>query len=66
MLSMYGKIYAPKTGDFLLDRTYLFEVGGKGKGFSQIADRPGSYVLADNLEYGVGNKIPLWMLGFLY
>ncbi|MDE6027358.1 MAG: AAA family ATPase [Muribaculaceae bacterium] len=66
MLSMYGKIYAPKTGDFLLDRTYLFEVGGKGKGFAQIADRPGSYVLADNLEYGVGNKIPLWMLGFLY
>lgn len=66
MLSMFGELYAPKTGDILLDRTYLFEVEGKGKGFAQIADRPDSYVLADNLEYGVGNKIPLWILGFIY
>ena len=66
MLSMHGKLYAPKYGDFLLDHSLLFEVGGKGKGFAQIADRPDSFVLADNLEYGNGNKIPLWLLGFLY
>lgn len=66
MLSMHGKLYAPKYGDFLLDHSLLFEVGGKGKGFAQIADRPDNFVLADNLEYGNGNKIPLWLLGFLY
>ena len=66
MLSYVGKLYAAKDGDFLLDQTYLFEVGGKGKGFSQIADKPNSYVIADNIETGFGNKIPMWLLGFLY
>ena len=66
MLSFEGELLAPKEGDFLLDRKYLFEVGGKGKGFSQISDIPNSYVIADNLEVGLGNKIPLWLLGFLY
>ncbi len=53
-------------GTHLYDRKYLFEVGGKGKGFSQIADKPDSYVLVDNIETGIGNKIPIWLLGFLY
>lgn len=66
MLSSQGKLFAAKEGDFLLDRNYLFEVGGKNKGFSQIADKPNSYVVADDIEIGVGNKIPLWILGFLY
>ena len=66
MLSTTGQLFAAKDGDFLLDRTYLFEVGGKGKGFSQIADKPNSYVVADNIETGLGNKIPMWLLGFLY
>lgn len=66
MLSYTGKLFAAKEGDFLLDRTYLFEVGGKGKGFSQIADKPNSYVISDNIETGIGNKIPMWLLGFLY
>lgn len=66
MLSFEGEVHAPKNGDFLLNRKYLFEVGGKGKGFSQISDIPDSYVIADNLEVGIGNKIPLWLLGFLY
>lgn len=66
MLSCIGKVYSAKKGDFMLDRKYLFEVGGKGKGFSQIANRPDSYVIADDLEIGVGNKIPLWLFGFLY
>lgn len=66
MLSFAGRLFAAKEGDFLLDRTYLFEVGGKGQGFSQIADKPDSYVIADNIETGAGNKIPMWLLGFLY
>lgn len=66
MLSAWGKVHAAKEGDFFLDRTYLFEVGGKGKGFSQIADKPYSYVIADDIETGFGNKIPMWLIGFLY
>ncbi|MDE6343076.1 MAG: AAA family ATPase [Muribaculaceae bacterium] len=66
MLSSEGLLHAPKAGDFLLNRKYLFEVGGRNKGFSQIADKPDSYVIADNIETGMGNKIPIWLLGFLY
>ncbi len=66
MLSSKGRIYSSKVGDFLLDRKWLFEVGGKGKGYSQIAGMPDSYVIADDLEIGNGNKIPIWLFGFLY
>ena len=24
------------------------------------------YIVADNIEIGFGNKVPLWMFGFLY
>ena len=56
----------PKKGDFLVDDRYLFEVGGKGKTFRQIKDLPDSYVVNDGVETGFGNKIPLWLFGFLY
>lgn len=57
--------YPPK-GDFLVDGKYLFEVGGIKKSFEQIADIPDSYVVVDDTEVGRGNKIPLWLFGFLY
>lgn len=60
------RLHYPARGDFLVDERYLFEVGGKGKGFGQIPGVADSFVLRDNEEYGVGNKIPLWLLGFLY
>lgn len=56
----------PKKGDFLVDDRWLFEVGGRGKGFSQIKDIPDSYVVNNDVEVGFGNKIPLWLFGFLY
>ena len=56
----------PQQGDFLVDGRYLFEVGGAGKGFSQIKDLPDSFVAADDVETGYGHKIPLWLFGFLY
>ena len=59
-------IQYPKQGDLLVDGQYLFEVGGKGKGFGQIKNIPDSYVVADEIEIGFGNKIPLWLFGFLY
>lgn len=59
-------VSSPKTGDFLVDGEWLFEVGGKGKKFGQIKDLPKSYVAYDDVEIGVGNKIPLWLFRFLY
>ena len=56
----------PPCGDFKVDGRWLFEVGGAGKGFSQIADEPDSYVVNDDVEIGFGSKIPLWLFGFLY
>jgi predicted AAA+ superfamily ATPase len=53
-------------GDFLVDGKWTFEVGGKGKGFDQIKNLPDSYVVNDDVEVGFGNKIPLWLFGFLY
>ena len=53
-------------GDFRIDDTYTFEVGGKTKSFEQIKDIPNSYLAIDNVEYGTGKRIPLWLFGFLY
>lgn len=55
-----------ENGDFLIDKKYTVEVGGKNKDFSQIKDTPNSFVAADDIEIGSGNKIPLWLFGFLY
>lgn len=60
------KIVAPLAGDFCVNDRYLFEIGGPGKGFEQIKDIPDSYVAQDGVETGFGNKIPLWLFGFLY
>ena len=59
-------ITASKKGDFIIDKHYTIEVGGRDKGFKQIKDIPNSYVVADDIEIGFGNKIPLWLFGFLY
>ena len=59
-------VYYASSGDFLVDDRYLFEVGGKNKSFKQIKDMPNSYVISDDIEIGSGNKIPLWLFGFLY
>lgn len=53
-------------GDFLVDDTWHFEIGGAGKGFDQIKDIPTGYVVNDDTEIGIGNKIPLWLFGFLH
>lgn len=56
----------PSYGDFLVDGKYVFEVGGKNKSFEQIKDLNNSFIVADDIEIGSKNKIPLWLFGFLY
>lgn len=61
-----GTVQMPPKGDFLVNGKYLFEVGGEGKTFDQIADIPNSYLAIDGIETGYGARIPLWMFGLLY
>ncbi len=65
-LAYKHRIYMPEQGDLVVDNNYLFEVGGKKKKFSQIKDINNSYVVADEIEIGFGNKIPLWIFGLMY
>ena len=60
------KVLLPPKGDFRIDGKWLFEVGGNNKNFTQIKDEPDSFLAIDETEYGRGNKIPLWLFGFLY
>lgn len=66
MMANGHEVAYPKEGDLIVDSRYLFEVGGASKGFNQIKDIPDSFVAADDIEFGLGNKIPLWLFGFLY
>lgn len=65
-LSTLHTVTYPQKGDFLVDDTYLFEIGGKTKGFTQIKEIENSFVVSDDIEVGYKNKIPLWLFGFLY
>lgn len=59
-------VYYVDKGDFLVDERYTFEIGGKSKGFAQTKEMASAFVVSDDIEVGFGNKIPLWVFGFLY
>lgn len=65
-LSQSHKVTYPKQGDFIVDNKFLFEIGGKNKDYKQIEGIENSYIAADDIEHGFGNKIPLWLFGFMY
>lgn len=57
--------------DFVVDRRYHFETGGRGKGRKHAECRPieglaDAWVVKDDVEYPVGQSLPLWAFGFLY
>ncbi len=69
-LKNMGKaIYLPDDGDIMVHEqkhNYLFEIGGKGKPDKQVKGKANSFVIADDIETGFMNKIPLYLFGFLY
>lgn len=65
-LSRVCDVNYPGKGDFLINDRYLFEVGGSRKTFDQIKDVENSFLAVDGIEFGRGNRIPLWLFGFLY
>lgn len=60
------EIHLAEKGDFLVERTYTFELGGKGKTSKQISGIKNGYVVRDDMEVGSLNVIPLYLFGFLY
>ena len=65
-LNAVHKMAMPKMGDFIVDHKYTFEVGGKDKSKKQIEGIKNAWVVKDDLEFPVGNDLPLWMFGCLY
>lgn len=67
MLSHVEKLYGAEKGGFKFGQEiYILEIVGRGKGYSQIAEIPDSFILADDIKSRFKNKIPLWLLRFLY
>ncbi len=65
-LSCKHEISLPTNGDFLIDGTYTFEIGGASKKRKQIDTIQKAYVVRDDIEMGHGDIIPLWIFGFMY
>ncbi len=65
-VSQNHKLHISNKGDFTIDTKYHLEIGGKNKGFEQIKDMEDSFVVADDIKIGNGNKVPLFLFGFLY
>ena len=60
------RVSANDRGDFLVDEKYVVEVGGPGKSFNQVSGLKNAYLAVDGIEIGAGQKVPLYMFGFLY
>ena len=52
--------------DFLVSEKYWIEIGGKNKTKKQLSGLENAYTAVDNIEFGYGNQIPLWLFGFTY
>ncbi|MBF0407993.1 MAG: AAA family ATPase [Candidatus Riflebacteria bacterium] len=66
MVSLKHKLSIPEQGDFIVDGKMTFEIGGRNKSFSQIKNKSHSFLALDDMVSGIGNKIPLWLFGFIY
>ena len=58
--------YSSTAADFFIDGKYTFEVGGSAKEGRQTAEVSNAWIAADDVEHAIGNKLPLWLFGFLY
>jgi uncharacterized protein len=65
LINAGGQIFAPVNGDFLTSGITI-EVGGKSKKSKQVINQDAWLVAADDIETGSGEKVPLWLFGFLY
>ena len=60
------KIASTDRGHFLVNNQYNFEISGSNNDVESKFRTEDFFVAADMIERGEGNKIPLWLFGFLY
>ena len=65
-LSYQHELCIPQQGDFMIDDHWVAEIGGRNKDQTQIQSSGHSFLACDDIEAGIGNKIPLWLFGFVY
>jgi len=65
-LSVKHQLRLPPAGDFLVDDTYVFEIGGRNKTTAQLKGGDSAFLAVDDIENGIHRTIPLWLFGFLY
>lgn len=69
LLNYSNEVYLPKEGDISVkngEKYVTFEIGGKAKSLKQIQNLENAFIIADDIEVGYMNKIPLYLFGFLY
>lgn len=65
-VSLNHQVHYHDRGDFIVNETKVFEIGGASKKEEQLQGNKNGYIAADDIEIGDGIKIPLWLFGFLY
>ena len=65
-VSRSHQVHYHDRGDFIVDESYIFEIGGATKSTRQLANQANSYVVADDIETGAPRQIPLWVFGMAY
>lgn len=65
-LSIKHSIRHSEKSGFFVNDTYTIEVGGKNKNKKQLEGLLDAYIATDDIEFGFGNKIPLWLFGCMY
>jgi len=65
-VSLKHQVHYHDKGDFIIDDRLVFEIGGASKTDVQLEGTNKGYVVADDMEIGYENKIPLWLFGFMY
>ncbi|MEQ9290159.1 MAG: AAA family ATPase [Cyclobacteriaceae bacterium] len=66
MLNAGFTVNTNKQADFLVNNKYSFEIGGRDKKRAQIQGLDNAFVVKDDIAFGSGNIIPIWMFGMMY
>lgn len=66
MLNAGFAVNTNKQADFLVNNKYSFEIGGRDKKKAQIQGLDNAFVVKDDIAFGSGNIIPIWMFGMMY
>ena len=65
-LSVKHEVSLHNSADFLVDNEFVLEIGGKNKDTKQVRGFDNAFIFQDDIEMGHHNRLPLWLLGFLY